>query len=113
MSTSLLYHAFGIRGYQYVRTDYRGGEVIFTISQNLKTCRCSACGAHEVQSRGGAERRFRRCPSAAGRPRLSCPSRACSVWSVESCGRLRSLLPIRDAATPDPLNATRWNCPAA
>ena len=22
MSTSLLYHAFGIRGYQYVRTDY-------------------------------------------------------------------------------------------
>jgi hypothetical protein len=28
MSTSLLYHAFGIRGYQYVRTDYQGGETL-------------------------------------------------------------------------------------
>ena len=26
MSTSLLYHAFGIRGYHYRRTDYQGGE---------------------------------------------------------------------------------------
>ena len=26
MSTSLLYHAFGIRGYEYVRTDYQGGQ---------------------------------------------------------------------------------------
>ena len=34
MSTSLLYHAFGIRGYEYVRTDYQGGEVIFTIQQD-------------------------------------------------------------------------------
>jgi hypothetical protein len=33
MSTSLLYQSFGIRGYQYVRTDYRGGETIFTIEQ--------------------------------------------------------------------------------
>jgi hypothetical protein len=24
MSTSLLYHAFGIRGYQYTRTAYQG-----------------------------------------------------------------------------------------
>ena len=31
MSTSLLYHAFGIRGYKYVRTDYHDGQVIFTI----------------------------------------------------------------------------------
>ena len=84
MSTSLLYHAFGIRGYQYVRTDYRGGEVIFTISQNLKTCRCSACGAHEVQSRGGAERRFRALPIGS-RPTaviLSVPRVQCLVCGV-------------------------------
>ena len=31
MSTSLLYHAFGVRGYDYVRTQYLGGEVIFTM----------------------------------------------------------------------------------
>ena len=27
MSTSLLYHAFGIRGYDYLRTDYQDGQV--------------------------------------------------------------------------------------
>jgi transposase len=62
MSTSLLYHAFGIRGYDYVRTDYRGGQVIFTIAQDPEDCRCSACGSREVISRGHAERRFRCVP---------------------------------------------------
>jgi len=28
MSTSLLYHAFGVRGYSYVKTEYVGGEAI-------------------------------------------------------------------------------------
>jgi hypothetical protein len=31
MSTSLLYHAFGIRGYRYLRTEYDNSKVIFTI----------------------------------------------------------------------------------
>ena len=52
MSTSLLYHAFGIRGYDYVRTDYRGGQVIFTIAQDPDDCRCCACGSREVTSSG-------------------------------------------------------------
>ena len=62
MSTSLLYHSFSIRGYKYVRTQYQGGEVIFTIRQNLKSCRCEACGSHDVRSRGHVERRFRSVP---------------------------------------------------
>jgi len=62
MSTSLLYHAFSIRGYQYTRTDYQGGQVIFTIRQEPATCRCSACGSPQVQSRGRVERRFRTVP---------------------------------------------------
>ena len=33
MSTSLLYHGFGIRGYHYVKTAYEDGQVIFTIGQ--------------------------------------------------------------------------------
>ena len=63
MSTSLLYHAFGIRGYQYTRTDYQGGQTIFTIREDLHTCRCSACGSSHVQSRGHVQRRFRTVPS--------------------------------------------------
>jgi hypothetical protein len=31
MSTSLLYHAFGIREYKYVRTEYHEGHTIFTV----------------------------------------------------------------------------------
>ena len=62
MSTSLLYHAFGIRGYQYTRTDYQDGQVLFTIHQEPRTCRCSACGAREVLSRGHVRRCFRTVP---------------------------------------------------
>ena len=47
MSTSLLYHAFGIRGYRYVKTKYVGGEIIFTIEQPLESCRCSAESVHQ------------------------------------------------------------------
>jgi transposase len=62
MSTSLLYHAFGIRGYIYVRTEYRNGGVIFTIRQDPNTAVCSACGSSQVISRGQVERRFRSLP---------------------------------------------------
>ena len=62
MSTSLLYHAFSIRGYKYVRTEFRNGEVIFTVRQHLKSCRCEACGSHDVRPRGHVERQFRSLP---------------------------------------------------
>ena len=62
MSTSLLYHAFGIRGYQYTRTEYLGGQVIFTIHQDYGTCRCSSCGSSQVIGRGQVVRRFRALP---------------------------------------------------
>jgi transposase len=62
MSTSLLYHAFGIRGYHYTRTDYQDGQTIFTIRQEPETCRCSACGSPRLNFRGRVERRFRTVP---------------------------------------------------
>ena len=54
MSTSLLYHAFGIRGYQYTRTAYQSGQVIFTIRPEPETCRCSACGSPQEAGPGPA-----------------------------------------------------------
>ena len=84
MSTSLLYHAFGIRGYRYTRTDYRDGQTIFTIHQESKTYRCSACGSRDVLARGHVERRFRCLPVGSRStvvvlpiPRVEC--RACGV----------------------------------
>jgi transposase len=62
MSTSLLYHAFGIRGYRYVRTDYCEGAVLFTIAQNRHTLRCPVCGSKDVTAHGGVPRLFRGVP---------------------------------------------------
>lgn len=58
MSTSLLYHAFGIRGYRHRGAAYAGGVVEFTIEQDRDRLRCSACGCSDVALRGSAERRF-------------------------------------------------------
>jgi transposase len=62
MSTSLLYHGFGVRGYKYVKTHYEGGSVIFTIDQSRFELECSSCGSREVIRRGKVDRRFRSLP---------------------------------------------------
>jgi transposase len=62
MSTSLLYHGFGIRGYQYIRTEYLKGQVHFAIRQPRKTLRCPACGSRQVSPHGSVRRRFRTVP---------------------------------------------------
>jgi len=62
MSTSLLYHGFGIRGYKYLKTEYKGGKVIFTIGQELLDPRCPVCGSFHVVRRGFQERCFRALP---------------------------------------------------
>ena len=62
MSTSLLYHGFGVRGYRYVRTEYVAGGVVFTMAQETRTCRCPACGSAGVILKGGKVRRFRGLP---------------------------------------------------
>lgn len=59
MSTSLLYHAFGVRGYHYVKTDYSQGEVTFTIEQPRESYRCPVCESDNVIGRGRTLRRFR------------------------------------------------------
>jgi len=58
MSTSLLYHAFGIRGYQYVRSYYELGQVIFRIAQRKEDLCCPECGSSSVICKGTVERSF-------------------------------------------------------
>lgn len=69
MSTSLLYHGFGIRGYQYAKTEYVEGGVVFHVTQDSANCRCAACGSANVAPRGKEERRFRCLPI--GRKRVT------------------------------------------
>jgi transposase len=62
MSTSLLYHAFGVRGYVYQRTDYFEGAVVLTIAQERESLRCPRCGTSQVERRGEVPRLFRLVP---------------------------------------------------
>src|SRR3954454_7664852 len=84
MSTSLLYHAFGVRGDEYARTEYQGGQTTFTIRQADKTLRCPACGSRDVRPKGRVERRFRPLPigSRATIVALAIPRVACDACRV-------------------------------
>jgi len=62
MSTSILYHGFGIIGYRYQKTDYKGGQVFFHIEQPRDKLRCPLCNARDVILRGSIARRFRTIP---------------------------------------------------
>lgn len=55
MSTSLLHHGFGIRGYE-------AGRVTFTLRQERGDLRCAACGSRRVVRRGFQSRCFRSLP---------------------------------------------------
>ena len=63
MSTSLVYHAFGIRGgYEYVRTDYVAGGMVISIRQPREHLRCSHCGSADVHVKTHQDRIFRTLP---------------------------------------------------
>jgi transposase len=62
MSTSLLYQAFGVRGYEYRRTDFVEGQVCFTVEQSRDRYRCPTCGSPVVHAQGHKERIWRTIP---------------------------------------------------
>lgn len=62
MSTSLLYHGFGLRGYEHVCTYYEGGRIIFKIRKRDDELRCPCCSSPDVIRRGHVERFFRCLP---------------------------------------------------
>ena len=79
MSTSLLYHAFGVRGYRYVKSEYVEGGVVFTVERKEEDLCCVECGSTEVIRRGEVGREFRALPIGAKQvtlqahiPRLEC-----------------------------------------
>ena len=62
MSTSLLYHAFGIRGYEYRRTEFVEGRMIFTIEQPRERLRCPTCRSPVVHAQGHVDRLLQTVP---------------------------------------------------
>ena len=112
MSTSLLYHGFGVRGYRYVRTEYIRGGIVMTIERRAEMCRCVVCDSENVWRQGVVVRRFRTLPIGGKRieleariPRLACqdcgavrqaaigfarPAKICLIISSLFMARLRA-----------------------
>src|ERR1019366_8067715 len=62
MSTSLLYHGWGLRGYHHRATDYEEGTIRFRVEQVDSTFRCAHCGSTAVMKSGLVPRHFRSLP---------------------------------------------------
>jgi transposase len=84
MSTDLLYHGFGIHGYEHLDSTFEGGQIRLRLRHKRASHRCSACRCWNVVRHGEQERTFRTVPL--GRkpvflevsiPRVEC--RACGV----------------------------------
>ena len=94
MSTSLLYHAFGIHAYEYVRTRQEKGQTFFVVRPKLSRLRCPDCRSRDVTRKGQTVRRFRMVPIGLRRVFLEVPIQriTCAV-----CGIIKQVkLPFAD-----------------
>lgn len=62
MSTSLLYHAFCIRGFKVVKETFENGKIIFGIQSKRTDLRCPVCNCRNIIMRGFTTRWFRTLP---------------------------------------------------
>jgi len=62
MSTSILYHGFGIYGYRYTRTEYQQGALVFSIEKDPTSLRCPCCKGIQVIRKGTVLRWFHTLP---------------------------------------------------
>lgn len=96
MSTSVLYHCFGVmgRGIHYSHTRFEKGRTVFRINQDPTTFQCSRCGSRAVKKKGTVRRTWITLPVGL-RPTLI-------EWDVQrlrclSCGALRQVnIPFAD-----------------
>jgi transposase len=58
----MLYHGWAVRGYQYVRTEYENGRIVYVIRQEDGELRCPACGSGQVIRGGQVVREFKTLP---------------------------------------------------
>lgn len=86
MSTSILYHGWGMVGYDYLSTRYEGGAIIFCVEPKDQTVLCPACGKAHVLRRGSKIRQFKGLPI--GRKPVFIESKVQRVF-CEDCGIVR------------------------
>lgn len=113
MSTSLLYPAFGMRGYVYEATEYREGGILFRVRHNHKRLRCPECNSRRLIRRGCVEREFRSVPIGGksvtirlGMQRVLCPK--CGVLRQVHLGLADSATDGRTFSWPSPRSQYAW-----
>lgn len=62
MSTSLLYHGYGIIGYKYIRTKFESGQIIFKIAHDYFSLCCPNCRSRKFTLKGKYTRLIRSLP---------------------------------------------------
>jgi len=62
MDSSLLYHGFGIKSQEILKSEYKGGNIIVHIQTKERELRCSNCKSKKVIKKGYTERLFRTAP---------------------------------------------------
>ena len=88
MSTSLLYHGWGLRGYRHVATDYVEGATVFRVRQNDDALCCGNCGSSNVMRQGVVVRRFKTLPIGRKAVWLELPVQR--LWCA-SCNKTRQV----------------------
>jgi transposase len=58
MSTSILYHAFGLKGIEYKATYFVADRIIFSAEMNDQWARCPLCGCRNTSFKGRKRRWF-------------------------------------------------------
>ena len=62
MSTSLLYHGWGMRGYHELAIGFQDAAIQLVVEQNADTLCCSHCGGRPVMKAGQVPPQFRSLP---------------------------------------------------
>jgi transposase len=86
MSTSLLYHGWGIRGYRELGIKFEGAAIRFRIERNDDTWSCAHCGSTRVMKAGLVPRQFRSLP-VGGKP-VGIELSIQRLWCA-ACGKTR------------------------
>ena len=87
MSSSLLYHAFGLRGVKYISTEYEKGSTVFRTEVTSTIEIFPACGSWKTVRKKGSKERMLRLVPIGVRPTF----RRLQVWRLhcKRCGALR------------------------
>ena len=100
MSQSLLYHAFGVRkGYDYHRTSYEGGGVVFHLRPKPEEFICE-CGCKRLHQRGRRVRKLATVPIGWKPTWLSVEVPRMECTACQAQFEVAPFLPIPMSATP-------------